>query len=53
MEDKETSENDQQTENQKTFEDHFLTVEIIKRALEFRPYIMEGILGEKFLNLSK
>ncbi len=44
---------EQNLETQATLEDGFLAVEVIKRALELRLYIREGILGDKFLSLSR
>jgi len=43
----------QNTETQAELEDAFLAVEVIRKALEFRTYIKEGILGNKFLSLSR
>jgi hypothetical protein len=40
------------TQDQISLEDALLAIEILKKALEFRPYIREAIVGEKFLNLS-
>lgn len=48
-----TNTNDRNTEAQPSLEDAFLAIEIIRKALELRPYIKEGILGEKFINLSR
>jgi hypothetical protein len=53
METKDASEGNQQIVNQNTLEDVFLSVEIIKKALEYRPYINEAIIGDKFLRLSE
>lgn len=53
MEEKNTNENIEPEETQATLDDAFLAVEIIRKALEFRPYIKEAIIGEKFLSLSK
>ena len=53
MEASNTNTNSQNTETQANLEDAFLAVEVIRKALEFRPYIREAVLGEKFLALSR
>lgn len=53
MENEFTDENAQNGEMQASLEDAFLAIEVIRKALELRPYIREGILGDKFVNLSK
>ncbi len=53
METSNTDTNVQNTETQAELEDVFLAVEVIRKALEFRTDIKEGILGDKFLSLSR
>ncbi|MBA3632039.1 MAG: hypothetical protein H0W58_04385 [Acidobacteria bacterium] len=53
MDEKDTNENVELEETQASLDDAFLAVEIIKKALEFRPLIKEGILGDKFLSLPR
>ena len=53
MEEKNTDESANLEETQISLEDGFLAVEAIRKALEFRPYIKEAIVGDKFLSLSR
>jgi hypothetical protein len=43
----------QSDEYQKRLQDAFLCTEILKKVLELRPMIREGIVGDKWINLSR
>jgi hypothetical protein len=53
MEFEETKTNELGIDSQASLEDGFLAVEVIRKALEFRPYMREAVLGDKYLSLSK